>query len=75
MEKKSYGDAADYYQKAADYKSNKYFTPIYLMKLAVAYENAKENEKAVAAYNQILEKYPAPNAKKYKALLDEAAGE
>lgn len=79
MEKKSYGDAADYYQKAADYKSNKYFTPGYLMKLAVAYENAKENDKAVSAYNQILEKYPeaaeAPNARKYKAMLDAAAGE
>lgn len=79
MEKKSYAEAAEFYQKAADYKSNKYFTPTYLMKLAVAHENAKENEKAITAYNQILEKYPeaseAPNAKKYKALLDAVVGE
>ncbi len=79
MEKKSYSDAADYYQKAADYNPNKYFTPSYLMKLAVAQENAKDNAKAVDAYSQIMEKYPesaeAPNAKKYKALLDAEAGE
>lgn len=79
MEKKSFGEAVEFYQKAADYKSNKYFTPVYLMKLAVAHENAKENDKAVTAYNQILEKYPeaseAANARKYKALLEAVAGE
>lgn len=79
MEKKSYSEAVDFYQKAVDYKSNKDFTPIYLNKLAVAYENAKETDKAIDAYNQILEKYPespeAPNAKKYKALLEAQTAE
>ncbi|MFD2573693.1 tol-pal system YbgF family protein [Spirosoma soli] len=79
MEKKSYGEAADYYQKAADYKPNKFFTPGYLMKLAVAYEQAKQNDKAVETYNSIIEKYAqspeAVNAKKYKSVLEATVGE
>ncbi len=74
MEKKSYDEAADYYRKAADYKPTKEFSPGYLMKLAVAYESAKKPEEAIKAYNQILDKYAdaqqAPNARKYKALLE-----
>lgn len=79
MEKKSYSEAADYYDKAADYKANKFFTPGYLMKLAVAYEQAKDNAKAIEAYQQILDKYAdsaeAANAKKYKSLLEAQSGE
>ena len=78
MEKKSYDEAADYYQKAADYKSNKFFTPSYLMKLAVAYEQAKQNDKAIGIYNDIIEKYAqsaeAVSAKKYKSVLEAGAG-
>lgn len=78
-EKKSYDEAADYYKKAADYKSNKFFTPAYLMKLAVAYEQAKQNDKAISTYNDIIEKYAqsaeAVSAKKYKAVLEAAVGE
>ena len=79
MEKKSYDEAADYYWKAADYKSNKFFTPAYLMKLAVAYEQAKQNDKAIGTYNDIIEKYAqsaeAVSAKKYKAVLEAAGGQ
>lgn len=79
MEKKSFDEAADYYRKAADYKPNKFFTPGYLMKLAVAYEQAKQNDKAIAAYNEIIEKYSQSaevgNAKKYKSLLEATTGE
>ena len=79
MEKKSYDEAADYYKKAADYKPNKYFTPGYLMKLAVAYEQAKQNDKAIEAYNDIIEKYAqsteAVSAKKYKSVLEAVVGE
>jgi len=79
MEKKEYGEAIDYYKKAADYKSNPYFTPGYLMKLAVAYEQNKQNSQAIDAYNQIIEKYPTSaevvNAKKYKSVLEGMAGE
>ncbi|GAB3642048.1 tetratricopeptide repeat protein [Spirosoma arcticum] len=79
MEKKSYDEAADYYRKAADYKSNKFFTPGYLMKLAVAYEQAKQNDKAISTYNDIIENYAqsaeAVSAKKYKSVLEAAVGE
>ncbi len=79
MEKKSYNEAADYYQKAAEYKPNKFFSPAYLMKLALAYEQAKQNDKALDTYNTLLEKYAdsaeAPSAKKYKSVLEAAAGE
>ncbi len=79
MEKKSFSEAADYYEKAADYKSNKFFSPAYMTKLAVAYEQAKQNDKAIETYNSIIQKYPespeAVNAKKYKAMLQAMAGE
>ena len=79
MEKKSFDEAADYYEKAADYKSNKFFSPAYMTKLAVAYEQAKQNDKAIKTYNLIIEKFPespeAVNAKKYKSMLQAMAGE
>lgn len=79
MEKKTYDEAANYYRKAADYKPNKYFTPGYLTKLAVAYEQAKQNDKAISTYNEIIEKYgqsaEAATAKKYKAVLEATVGE
>lgn len=79
MEKKSYTDAVDYYKKAAEYKPNKFFTAGYLMKLALAHELAKDNKNAIDVYQQILDKYPnaaeAPNARKYKSVLDAQVGE
>lgn len=78
-EKKSYDEAADYYQKAADYKPNKSYTPVYLLKLAITFEAAKQNDKAMEAYNTIIEKYPqspeALTAKKYKSVLEATVGE
>ncbi|HEY0653562.1 MAG TPA: tetratricopeptide repeat protein [Chryseosolibacter sp.] len=74
MEEKNYEDAAKYYDKAANYKPNKYFTPVYLMKAALAYEKSNNNEKAIAAYDKIInDYYQAPeyqNARKYKAKLE-----
>ncbi|MTI19872.1 tetratricopeptide repeat protein [Fulvivirga sp. RKSG066] len=73
MEKEQYTDAASAYQKAADYKSNKYFSPTYLFKAAIAYEKAGNNEKAKAAYQTIIDEYWDSNefqkAKKYQARL------
>ena len=40
MEQKKYEEAAKYYDKAASHKPNKYFTPTYLMKAALAFEKA-----------------------------------
>jgi len=78
-EKKSFGDAISYYQKAADYKPNKYFTPTYLLKLAIAYEANKQSKEALEVYTQITDKYPQSSesipAKKYKAQLESSISE
>jgi TolA-binding protein len=79
MEKADYANAASYYKKGANYEPNKFFTPIYLMKLALASEKNKDYKAAVEAYAQIEDKYPtsqqANDAKKYKALAEELVGE
>lgn len=73
MEEGDYENAAKYYGKAADYKPNKYFTPIYLMKAALAYEKSNQKEKAIEAYDRIISKYfdspEISNARKFKAKL------
>lgn len=74
MELGNYSYAADNYAKAADYKSNKEFTPIYLMKQALAYEKANEIEKAKKCYKQVVDKYSDSReyaeAQKYLSLLE-----
>jgi tetratricopeptide (TPR) repeat protein len=78
-EKKSFGEAIDYYQKAADYKPNKFFTPTYLLKLALAFEANKQGKEALDAYSQITDKFPESAesipAKKYKALIESSISE
>ncbi len=74
MEQKSYEDAAKYYEKAAAYKANKEFTPVYLMKAGLAYEKLNNTDKAKATYQKIIDKYwessEFQNAKKFKAKLE-----
>ncbi len=74
MEQKNYESAASYYEKASDYKPNKFYTPNYLMKLALAYEKLNQNEKAIAAYNRIITDFwdssEYQTARKYKASLE-----
>jgi TolA-binding protein len=78
-EKKSFGEAINYYQKAADYKPNKFFTPTYLLKLALAFEANKQGKEALDAYSQITDKFPESAesipAKKYKALIESSISE
>jgi len=78
-EKKSFSEAINYYQKAADYKPNKFFTPTYLLKLALAFEANKQEKEALDAYSQITDKFPESAesipAKKYKALLESSISE
>lgn len=73
MEEKNYEDAARFYNKAANYKPNKYFSPAYLMKAALAFEKGNQNEKAVEAYDKIISDYfesaEYQSARKYKARL------
>jgi tetratricopeptide (TPR) repeat protein len=74
MEEEKYEDAAKYYEKAADYKPNKYFTPTYLMKAALAFEKSNQADKAKDAYDKIITEYwdsqEVQNARKYKAKLE-----
>lgn len=74
MEEENYEEAARFYNKAADYKPNKYFSPAYLMKAALAFEKSNQNEKAIAAYEKIIDDYfDSPEfqeARKYKAKLE-----
>jgi predicted negative regulator of RcsB-dependent stress response len=74
MEKGEYKDAAKFYDKAANYEPNKYYSPSYLMKAALAYEKLNENDKAKAAYSKIItEFFDSPeyqNAVKLKARLE-----
>ncbi|UII21809.1 tetratricopeptide repeat protein [Fulvivirga ligni] len=73
MQKKDFESAASYFKKAADYKPNKYFTPGYLLKAAIAYEKSNNIEAAKESYTEIIEKYwesaQVQQAKKYKARL------
>ncbi len=74
MEEENFEEAANYYNKAAAYKPNRFFTPTYLMKAALAYEKLNQAEKAKAAYDQIITKYwessEYQNARKFKAKLE-----
>lgn len=74
MELKDYDNAAKFYDKAASYKPNKYFSPGYLMKEALAYEKANQMGKAKDIYQQIIDKYwdssEYQNARKLKARLE-----
>tara|TARA_R110002020_G_scaffold107336_1_gene249348 strand:+ start:319 stop:1032 length:714 start_codon:yes stop_codon:yes gene_type:complete len=62
------------YKKAAEYDENKYFTPKYLSKLAIAYEAAGNIPEAIAAYGEIEDKYfesfEFSAARKHKARLE-----
>jgi TolA-binding protein len=74
MEQQKFEDAAKYYSKAANYKPNKHFSPIYLMKEALAYEKLNQNDKAKEAYEKVITDYwESPeyqNARKFKARLE-----
>lgn len=62
------------YKKAANYDENKYFTPKYLTKLAIAYEAAGKTQDAINAYAEIEDKYfesfEFADARKQKARLE-----
>jgi TolA-binding protein len=74
MEEEKYDDAAKFYSKAANYKPNKYFSPAYLMKEALAYEKLNQPDKARETYDKIINEYwessEYQNARKFKARLE-----
>ena len=73
MEEDNFEDAARYYNKAGNYEPNKFFSPTYLMKEALAYEKLNQNDKAIKVYDIIISKFwdsaEYQNARKYKAKL------
>ncbi len=74
MELENYKSAAEFYEKASNYKPNDYFTPSYLMKAALAYEKLEDYSTAIETYEQLIQTYPRAteinDAKKYKARLE-----
>lgn len=74
MEKTEYETAANYYDKAANYEPNKFYSPTYLMKAALAYEKLNQNDKAKEAYSKIIidfwDSQEYQNAVKLKARLE-----
>ncbi|ACT95019.1 tetratricopeptide repeat protein [Dyadobacter fermentans] len=78
LEKNQAAEAISYYKKAADYEKNEYFTPVYLMKLALAQEKANQPADAVATYKRVVDEFPLSsevvNAKKYMGLLEGQVG-
>jgi predicted negative regulator of RcsB-dependent stress response len=74
MEQNDFANASDWYNKASEYKPNKQFTPTYLLKAALAYEKLNKTDKAIEAYQKIIDKYwessEVQYAKKYKARLE-----
>ncbi|HRH36426.1 MAG TPA: tetratricopeptide repeat protein [Catalimonadaceae bacterium] len=67
--------ALDYYKKAALHYPNKFFSPRYLMKAALAQELSQDYSGAINSYTQIIEKFndsqEAQDAKKLKARLEQ----
>lgn len=74
MELGNFSKAATEYGKAANYKSNKEFSPIYLMKQAIAYEKANDLEAAKGSYRKVVKDFSdskqKTDAEKYLSRLE-----
>jgi tetratricopeptide (TPR) repeat protein len=58
MEQNNYSEAAKFYKRAADYKPNRFFTPTYLLKGALANELNGNNRAAIANLETIISDFP-----------------
>lgn len=58
VELKNYKEGVNYYEKAVNYNSNDFSTPIFLKKSGIVYEELKDYKKALNVYEQIKEKFP-----------------
>jgi len=78
LEKNQPAEAISFYKKAADYEKNEYFTPVYLMKLAIAQEKANQPADAISTYKRVIDEFPLSsevvNAKKYMGVLEGQVG-
>lgn len=57
MELDDFDNAITQYRNAVDHEPNEEFTPVYLKKLAIAYEESGNLEQAADAYGRIVEEY------------------
>ncbi|MDH5366246.1 MAG: tetratricopeptide repeat protein [Cyclobacteriaceae bacterium] len=77
MQQNDFQNAVSYYNKAASYKENKYFSPGYLMKAALAYEKLNDKQGALKCYEKIVNDFSdaseVNDAKKHKARLSAKA--
>ena len=77
MEMDDFANAIDNYKRAAEYKENESFTPIYLKKLAIAQEQNGNLAAAASTYGKIVNEYPTSaqihDAKKQKSRLEAIA--
>lgn len=71
MELAQYDEAVEYYEKAADYKPNRFFTPEYLGKAAIALEAKGDYKAAAERYKRIVEEFPTSTA--YQQALKQKA--
>ncbi|MHC1704927.1 MAG: tol-pal system YbgF family protein [Tenuifilaceae bacterium] len=58
VELKNYKEGVNFYEKAVNYNSNDFTTPIFLKKSGLVYEELKDYKSAQKVYEQINEKYP-----------------
>lgn len=56
-EQEDYEKASAFYLKAAEYRTNLAFSPIYLMKAGLAYEASHQLEQALRCYDRVLEDF------------------
>jgi len=56
-ELEDYANAITYFKKAVDYKPNQFFTPNYLLKLALVYEEIGNLNEAYNCYSKIVDSY------------------
>ena len=57
-EQDDHAQAAVYYVKAAEYRPNTFFTPLYLASAALAYEAKQQYKAAYECYEKIVKHYP-----------------
>jgi tetratricopeptide (TPR) repeat protein len=74
MELGQFSDAARQYEKAASVVDDKFFSPGYLLKAALAHENNNDNQSALEAVTKIVDDYYGASqyneARKQKARLE-----
>ncbi len=58
MELEKYQQAVNAYDKAVDYKTNRFFTPQYLVKAALAHEAMGNYSAAADSYGRIVDEFP-----------------